>query len=157
MKLDSYDRKLLELIQNNSRIPTDLLAERVNLSVSAVQRRLKKLRDEGVIASEIAIIDPAYTAAPMRFIAGLEIDRDNYQTLALLKKWAQARVDIQQLHYVTGNVDVVLVLCAETVAKYDRIIEQLMAEVPNIRRVTTNVVLDSPKLSFYTPLAAEQE
>ena len=153
MKLDVFDNKILELIQLNSRLATDKIAEQIGLSVSAVQRRLKKLREEGVIVSEIAIVDNKYLENSMSFIAGVEIERDSYQTLALFKAWADDKKNIQQVHYVTGDVDLVVLITAPSVSDYDAFIERMMAEIPNICRVTTNVVLDSPKQSFYVPTA----
>jgi len=151
MKLDIFDRKILNMIQKNSRRATDGMADQIGLSVSAVQRRLKKLRSEGVIASEIAIVDKKYAQQLMTFIAGIEIERDNYQTLTQFKAWAKGKENIQQIHYVTGTVDLMLVLCAPNVADYDRFMEVMMAEFPAFRRIATNVVLDSPMQSFYTP------
>lgn len=151
MQLDSFDTKILDIVQRNCRLQAEEIADQVGLSASAVQRRLKRLRSEGVIVNEVAIVDPKYLSRPMTFIAGLEIDRDNYKSLALFKSWAAQRDDIQQIYYVTGSVDLMVVITAATTADYDAFTEQLMEHNPQIRRITTHVVLDIPKKSFYVP------
>ncbi|XAW87985.1 AsnC family transcriptional regulator [Vibrio sp. CDRSL-10 TSBA] len=65
--LDAFDQKILELMQRNCRLAADVIAEQVGLSASAVQRRIKKLREEGIIQAEVAIVDPAVTSHNMTF------------------------------------------------------------------------------------------
>lgn len=150
--LDSFDRKILELMQSNCRLASEVIAEQVGLSASAVQRRLKRLREEGAIQAEIAVIKSELSAHPMTFIAGIEIDRDNYTVLNKFKRWADSQPSIQQVFYVTGNVDLMVVITAESAKSYDGFIEHTMEQFPQIRRVMTNVVLDTPKQSLYLPL-----
>ncbi len=150
--LDSFDKKILEQLQLNCRLASELIAEQVGLSASAVQRRIKRLKEEGVIQAEVAVINAAYTSLPMSFIAGLEIDRDNYTVLNQFKRWAESQTAIQQVFYVTGNVDLMVVINAENAKRYDAFVEQIMQLFPQIRRVITNVVLDTPKQSLYLPV-----
>lgn len=150
--LDSFDKKILQLMQSNCRLASEVIAEQVGLSASAVQRRLKRLREEGAIQAEIAVINSELSTHPMTFIAGIEIDRDNYTVLNKFKRWAESQPSIQQVFYVTGNVDLMVVITAKNAKSYDGFIEQLMEQFPQIRRVMTNVVLDTPKQSLYLPL-----
>ena len=55
--LDRIDRKLLQLVQENARLPAEKIGAAIGLSPSAVQRRLARLRDSGVITAEIAVLD----------------------------------------------------------------------------------------------------
>lgn len=102
--------------------------------------------------SEIALVNPQYLRHTMSFIAGLEIERDNYQTLSQFKTWASQKDNIQQIYYVTGQVDLMIMITASNAIEYDAFIEQLMRENPQIQRVKTHVVLDAPKQSFYVPI-----
>lgn len=88
----------------------------------------------------------------MTFIAGLEIERDNYVALGLFKNWIVNREDIQQVYYVTGPYDLMVVVTAANAAEYDKFSQELMGKVPQIRRITTQVVIDAPKRSFYVPI-----
>lgn len=157
MQLDSFDTKILNLIQRNNRLLAEEIASQVGLSASAVQRRLKKMRMEGVIQQEIAIVDPHYAPQIMTFIAGLEIERDNYVALSLFKNWCAGRDDIQQVYYVTGTYDLMVVVTAVNAAAYDRFSQELMEKVPQIRRITTHVVIDAPKRSFFLPMTSQND
>src|SRR5690606_31403980 len=61
--LDRFDRHLLALVRQDNLQPARVLAERVGLSLSAVLRRLRRLREEKVIVADIALVDPALTGS----------------------------------------------------------------------------------------------
>lgn len=149
--LDSFDRKILALVQHDCHVNAEVIAERVGLSASAVQRRLRRMRSEKIITAEVAIVDNHAVGRPMTFIAGLEI-RENYESLPRIRRWAETRPEVQQIYYVTGNVDLMMIITAENVKEYDMITERLMAENPQVTRITTNVVLDSIKIGLYVPV-----
>ena len=57
--MDDKDLEILRLMQNNARLTADALSIHVALSPAAIQKRLKRLRDSGVIEKEIAVLSPA--------------------------------------------------------------------------------------------------
>lgn len=149
--LDQFDRKILAIVQCDCQINAEVIAERVGLSASAVQRRLRRMRSEKIITAEVALVDSHAVGRAMTFIAGLEI-RDNYESLPRIRRWAEKRPEVQQIYYVTGNVDLMMIITAQSVKEYDMITERLMAENPQITRINTHVVLDSIKLGLYVPV-----
>lgn len=150
--LDLFDRKILALIQQDCHQKADLIAEKVGLSPSAVQRRIKRLRAERVIVAEVAVLDRRAVGRLMTFIVGLEIERENYTALAHFRRWVSAQPEIQQAYYVTGQVDLMLVIVAEDVEAFDRVAARIMENNPQIRRMTTNVVLEPLKLGLDLPV-----
>jgi DNA-binding Lrp family transcriptional regulator len=151
-KLDQFDRSILEVVQRDCQLKAEAIADKVGLSPSAVQRRLRRLRDEGIITSEIAVVNRKATSFPMTFITGMEIERDNYDALTRFRAWADKQEHVQQVYYVTGQVDLVAIITARDVEHYDDISAQLMAENPQIRRMHTNVVLRDVKVGLHIPV-----
>jgi DNA-binding Lrp family transcriptional regulator len=149
--LDSFDRKILALVQLDCHLNAEVIAERVGLSASAVQRRLRRMRSEKIITAEVAVVDRQAVGHLMTFIAGLEI-RENYDALPHIRRWAESHPEIQQIYYVTGNVDLMMIVTAQSVQAYDLIAARMMAENPQITRISTNVVLDAIKLGLYVPV-----
>ncbi len=149
--IDDFDRQILDIVQLDCQMKAEAIGDLVGLSPSAVQRRLKRLRDTSVITAEIALVDRKATASPMTFIAGMEIERENYDALSKFRSWADRQKHIQQVYYVTGSVDLIAVITAHDVAQYDEITAQLMSENPQIKRIHTNVVLKDIKLGMYVP------
>ena len=95
--LDRFDRRLLALVQRDAAQTAEALAERIGLSASAVQRRLKRLRETGVILGEIAMVDPLKVGRPSFFLAALEIERERPELVARLRQWLAAEEQVQQV------------------------------------------------------------
>jgi Lrp/AsnC family leucine-responsive transcriptional regulator len=150
--LDSFDRRLLVLVQRDAEQTSEALSEKVGLSASAVQRRLKRLKAEGVITAYVALVDPEKVGRPSFFIVGLEVERERPELLARLRAWLSAEDSVQQVFYVTGESDFVLVITAPDVAAYDAMMARLIADNPNVRRFTTNVALGIHKRRLFVPI-----
>ncbi|WP_151613411.1 Lrp/AsnC family transcriptional regulator [Sinorhizobium alkalisoli] len=150
--LDQFDRSILEIVQRDCQLKAEAIADQVGLSASAVQRRLKRMREEKVITAEIALVDRKVAGTPMTFIAGMEIERENYDALAKFRLWAEKQDHIQQVYYVTGSVDLIAIITAQDVGQYDEITATIMAQNPQIKRIHTNVVLKDIKLGLYVPV-----
>jgi Lrp/AsnC family transcriptional regulator, leucine-responsive regulatory protein len=151
-QLDQFDRSILDLLQRDCQMKAEAIADRIGLSPSAVQRRLKRLRTDGIITAEIAVVSRKATDFPMTFITGMEIERDNYDALARFRNWADKQDNIQQVYYVTGQVDLVAIITARDVEHYDDISAQMMLENPQIKRMNTNVVLRDIKIGLQIPI-----
>jgi DNA-binding Lrp family transcriptional regulator len=147
--LDDFDRRLLAAVQRDASLTSDELSQSIGLSPSAVQRRLKKLRADGVISAIRATIDPAKVGRPTFFIVGLEIERERPDLLARLRTWLAEEDAVQEVFYVTGTADYVLVVAAKDIVAYDELMARLIADNPNVRRFTTNVALAIHKRSLY--------
>src|SRR6185436_16508657 len=132
------------------------LAEQVGLSPSAIQRRLKKMREQGVIVRDIAVIDPRMVGKPTFFVVSLQVEQERPELLTQLREWIAVRNEIQQAFYVTGETDVVLVITAPDTEAFDAFMARLVKENPNVRRFTTNVVLGLLKQGLSIPVPLDE-
>ncbi|WP_207633527.1 Lrp/AsnC ligand binding domain-containing protein [Escherichia coli] len=105
------------------------------------------------------IVSPTYwrpgageVGKPNFFLAALEIERERPELIARLRQWLAAEEQVQQIYYVTGTADFVLVVVAPDVGAYDALMSRLMADNPNVRRFTTNVALGVGKRGLFVPL-----
>ncbi|MBW3568416.1 MAG: Lrp/AsnC family transcriptional regulator [Proteobacteria bacterium] len=155
MELDRFDRRLLNLVQQDAAQTTEHLAAQVGLSASAVQRRLRRLREEGVIIRDVAIVDAKKIAATTFFVASLQVERERPELLAQFRTWIAAQEQVQQAFYVTGDADFVLVVTATDTESYDAFMSRLVQENPNVKRFNTNVVLGTVKRELAIPVPAD--
>jgi Lrp/AsnC family leucine-responsive transcriptional regulator len=153
MDLDAFDRQLLNLLQEDADLTADQLAESVALSPSAIQRRIKRLRDRGVILRDIAVADHRKIGNPTFFIVAVEVERERPELLAQLRKWVAAQARIQQVFYVTGEADFILIITAPDTETYDALMSDLVTQNQNVRRFTTNVALSVIKRGLAVPVA----
>lgn len=149
--LDLFDRKILALVQRDCQMNAEVIAQEVGLSASAVQRRLRRMRSDKVISAEVAVVNPQAVGGVMSFLAGLEV-KDNYEALPRIRSWSQGEPSVQQVYYVTGTFDIMMVIVARDVKAYDALAARLMSDIPQITRMTTHVVIDTMKNSLYVPV-----
>lgn len=152
MDLDDFDRRLLSLVQSDAGQTTEQLAGNVGLSASAVQRRLKRLRESGVIIREAAILDPRSLGSPTFFVTSLQIEREHPELIAQLRTWLMAQEQVQQAFLVTGQADFVLVVTAPNAESYEALMARLISDNPNVRCFTTSMVLNVIKRSLSIPV-----
>lgn len=157
MELDRFDRQLLNLAQRDASLTAERLADHVNLSPSAIQRRLKRLRDEGVIERQCAILDPKKVGRPTFFIVSLQVERERPELLAQLRRWLAEEMHVQQAFYVTGEADFVLVVTVPDTEAYDDLMGRLMSENANVKRFTTNVAMGVVKRGSMIPIVEADE
>jgi len=156
MQLDRFDRQLLNLVQQDSSLAAGRLAEQVALSPSAIQRRLRRMREQGVIMRDAAVLDPAKIGRPNFFIVSLEVERERPELLAQLRSWLNEQEQIQQAFYVTGEVDFVLIVTAPHMEAFEALMSRLLQENANVKRYTTNVALGLVKRGLSIPVPLEE-
>lgn len=147
-KLDSYDRAILAALQENNLLAADRLAERVGLSTSAAQRRVKRLRNSGVISADVAVLDPKAVGQAATFIVEVALEREGAAQFEAFKRRMLAAEEVQQCYYITGDGDFVLIITAASLDEYEKIIERLFFDDKNMKRFKTSVVLSRVKASL---------
>lgn len=152
MDLDDFDRRLLNLVQSDAGQTAEQLAGTVGLSASAVQRRLKRLRETGVIVREAAIVDPKSVGSPTFFVTSLQIERERPELIAQLRTWLLAQEQVQQAFMVTGPTDFVLVVTAPNAESYEALMARLISDNPNVKCFTTSMVLNIMKRGLAIPV-----
>jgi DNA-binding Lrp family transcriptional regulator len=157
MDLDRFDRQLLNLVQQDSAQTAERLAEQVGLSPSAIQRRLKRMREQGVIVRDIALVEPRSVGRPTFFVVSLEVEREGPELLGPLRDWFARHAEIQQAFYVTGETDFILVVTARDTEAFEKFMAGLVKENPNVRRFTTNVVLGLLKRGLTVPVPMDDK
>jgi len=156
--MDSFDAKILNIVQRDNRLSTEKIAGEVGLSPSAVQRRLKRLREGGVIEAEVAVVSPEAVGRTLMAIVGVIIEKERPLLTALteFKELILSTPEVMQCYDVTGEFDFIVVVTAKDVREYEEISRKLFVENPNVRRYKTSLVLKRVKSGMAVPLVAER-
>ena len=150
--LDAFDLRILAMYQHDVRLPAERIGDQVGLSAAAVQRRLKRLRENGVIEAEVARIAPRAVGLPITCIVTIDLDRETAAELARFKARMAACAEVQQCYYVTGQADFVLVVLAADMEAYEQFTRRHLLDDPNVRSFTTHVALERVKSGVAVPL-----
>ncbi|GLO51380.1 AsnC family transcriptional regulator [Pseudomonas putida] len=152
MQLDTYDRKILALLQENNKIPQRELAEAVNLSPSAVNRRITALEAAGVIKRNVSVLDPVSVGRPITIIVEVKVENERLDLLDEIKARFVAREEVQQVYYVTGDFDFLLVLNVKDMTEYEALTREMFF-YGNIKQFKTYVAMQNIKRTFAVPIA----
>ena len=148
MELDSFDRRILTLLQKDSRMPQRDIGDAVNLSASAVNRRIAAMEKAGIITANVAVVDAARVGRPITIIVEVAIENERLDLLDGIRRRFVACPAVQQVYYVTGESDFVLVLNVADMAEYERLTRELFFAESNVKSFRTMVAMDRSKVSL---------
>lgn len=151
-ELDAFDYRILARWQDDTRLPAKTIADAIGLSAAAVQRRLKRLRELGVIRRETAELDPQQLGLPVTCIVAVDLERETAADLERFRRKMQACAEVQQCYYVTGQSDFMLVVLVESMQAYDAFTRRTLLDDTNVRSFTTHVALERIKTGSQLPL-----
>lgn len=147
-KIDDFDVAILRLLQDDTRVTSETLAEAVGLSPTACQRRLKRLRESGAIAREVAVLDPDRVGGRITLIVQIVLERTRVDFVDSFKRDMLKAPEVQQCYYVTGEYDFVLIVTADDLADYEAVTQRLFFGNRSIQKFHTTVVMQSVKLGL---------
>ncbi|WP_291737550.1 Lrp/AsnC family transcriptional regulator, partial [Leisingera sp. F5] len=124
------------------------ISHEIGLSAPAVQKRLKKLRDTGVIEKEIAILSPARLGREMTVIVQVVLERESRMHLDAFKRKMRQASQVQQCYYTTGEADFILVVIVGDIKEYEAFTQEYFFDESNVSRFTSSVVMDRVKVSL---------
>jgi Lrp/AsnC family leucine-responsive transcriptional regulator len=150
--LDVFDRKLLAEVQHDAHIPQNELGARVNLSTAAVNRRLRRMADDGVIDRYTAVVSPEKVGFPLTIVTTVEVESEQIDLLDTMKRTFELCPQIQQCYYVAGEWDFVLILTVQNMEQYNDLTRQLFFANNNVKRFKTLVSMSRVKVGLGVPV-----
>ena len=152
-KLDDFDLRLLALLQQDAQRPIPALAEQVGLSAPACYRRIRRLRESGAIAREIALVRPRTLGWPLSMIVLVTLEREGVRTVDEMMRVLRAVPEVVEAWNVTGDDDFVVRMVARDMESYDELARNLFAADERVRSFKTLVVIRQVKDLSPIPVA----
>ncbi|HEX7821679.1 MAG TPA: Lrp/AsnC family transcriptional regulator [Sphingobium sp.] len=143
--LDGFDRAILRIIQRDNKTPQRSIAEAVNLSAAAVQRRIAAMEAVGIIAQNVAIIDTLAVKMTITAIVEVLLTDERLKTVDSAKAMFRAAPEVQQCYYVTGGISFMLVIVAPDMTGYEAATRRLFAQNDAVASFRSLIALDRVK------------
>lgn len=143
--LDEFDLAILRIVQRDNQTPQRQIGEAVNLSAPAVQRRLRRMEEAGVIRANVALVDPAKVGLGLTIFVEVELESERIELIDEAKKTFASTPEVQQCYYVTGDADFVLLIQVATMADYEMLARRLFFANHNVKRFRTLIAMDRVK------------
>lgn len=150
--LDDYDKSILNQLQSNNRITAEELGEMVNLSTSAVQRRLKRLRNDKIIEADISIISQSAIGRGITCVVEVSLHRGASKVIDAFKALMSECSEVVQCYYVAGTIDFVVIVSANDMRHYEELSKKYLMDNPDVKQFYSHVVIDKVKIGYKVPL-----
>lgn len=145
-RLDATDRKILAQIQRDGRISLTALGERVGLSLSPCQRRVRALEDAGVIQEYRARIDPSavgLTFSAIVFATLRESTQRSVEAFEAFEASLHKVPEIVQAQRLFGDPDYILHIVAQDLSAFQVLYDAKLSALPHVLRLASTLVMKS--------------
>ena len=151
-KLDSYDRKILEILQEDGSISKLELAKRIGLAQSSCLLRTKNLKEKGIIAKTTIIVDEKKMGYEVTAFAKVNLNPLNRETSSNFVKTIKEISQVVEWYTITGDGAFLLKIVAKDLQYYrDFVVDSLLA-IDAVSNVETNMVVGVEKNTTAIPL-----
>ncbi|MEL6869236.1 MAG: Lrp/AsnC family transcriptional regulator [Pseudomonadota bacterium] len=150
--MDSYDKKILQVLQRDGRISNQRLAEAVGLSPSPCLRRVQKLIDAGVIEQFAAQLDRDKLGLSILAFVHVSLVDHRPETLASFNGIVAGADEILECHALSGQYDYLLKVVAQDMAHFEQFMTRDVLSGRGVNSANTSFVLKQGKSTTALPL-----
>jgi Lrp/AsnC family transcriptional regulator, leucine-responsive regulatory protein len=147
--LDRFDIALLNKLQEDNLSTAEMLTEAVPLSPSAITRRIRRLREEGFIAADVAILSPRLVAHRLKALVHIQL-HDHAPEGRLVEFRGQMKLapEVQFLVEISGVFDMLAIIVVSDMAAFNIFADTVLASHAAVRRYETSFVKKEFKNSW---------
>jgi Lrp/AsnC family leucine-responsive transcriptional regulator len=142
---DRFDRQILDILAENGRITVTELAERVGLSKTPCQNRMRKLEADGVIRGYRADLDPVRMGNAHVAFVEVQLSDTREAALRAFNEGARKLREIEACHMIAGGFDYLLKVRTPDIGAYRKFLGETLSGLPFVAQTRTYVVMETVK------------
>jgi Lrp/AsnC family transcriptional regulator, leucine-responsive regulatory protein len=150
--IDDIDRQVLSLLQENSRMTSTELARQVNLSTPGLQKRMKKLEENGIIGRYVTLIDRQALGLDLLCFAQVTLAHHQPECVGQFCDRVKDLPEVLECHHLSGEFDYLLKVVVANHLHLERFLSEKIIRIPGVDRIRTSIVLNEIKASTSLPL-----
>ncbi|KQX18729.1 MULTISPECIES: Lrp/AsnC family transcriptional regulator [unclassified Sphingomonas] len=151
-ELDAFDRKILALLQQNADQSTAEISEAVGLSPSPCWRRIQRLREEGYIKAQVALVDRRKVGLNTQVFAQVKLNAHGRSHLEDFSDAIRGFPEVLDCYVTMGPTDFLLRIVAADIDAYERFFFDKLSRVPGVQEINSIVALSEIKSTTELPL-----
>lgn len=144
-QLDQYDRRILEILGKDGRLPVTELAQRVGLSKTPCQARMKRLQAQGYITGFRAVLDPAKLGREHVAFVEVKLTDTREPALTAFNQAVRRIPEIEQCHMIAGAFDYLLKVRTTSMRTYRQVLGEVISTLPHVGNTSTHVSMQAVK------------
>ena len=145
IELDDIDKRIVAALQADGRLAMVDLADKVGLSPTPCQRRVKRLEDEGVIDRYAALVAPASLGLALQALVQVTLDDHSEKTVEAFEAAIRARPEVVACYAVTGDMDFLLHILAPDLASFSEFAMKALLRMPGVRGTRSFFIMQAVK------------
>jgi len=153
--LDKVDRKLLNHLQKDNQIPTRILADKVHISQPTCLRRIRNLREAGVISADVALVDPFALGYGMLAFLEISLNNQSDEHMREFELRMNKEIEVMQCYFVSGDYDYFLVVHVIDMDAYYQFVRRVISGSGNVRHFQSRFPMKRAK--FVTLVAFDEK
>lgn len=150
--LDSIDRKILALLQEDGSLSVAELAERLNMSAPPCWRRVRRLKDVGVLTRQVWFVNPETLGLNVTVYATLKLNAHDASATSEFREQIKRLPEVLECYILLGAVDVIVKMVVSDIKYYEQFFYERLSQLPGVREVNSSVVLTEVKKTARLPV-----
>lgn len=143
--LDEFDCKILTVLQENARVTTQELADRIGLSATPCARRVKRLEESGLIAGYVALLDPCHLDLNLTVFVNVRLNAQSSKAFDVFESAIKKFSEVVGCYLLAGNYDYLLEIRVANVDAFKRFIRDQLAIMDEVAETHSSIVLEETK------------
>lgn len=152
VELDSFDRRILALIQRDATLSTAEIAERIGLSQSPCWRRIQRLRDTGVIMRSVALVDRRKLGLNTQLFVQVKLNAHGRAHLDEFTAAVAGFPEVLECYLLLGSVDFMLRVITADIEAYEGFFFERLSRLDGIQEVNSTITLSAVKTTTELPV-----
>ena len=150
--LDRTDRRILECLQDDGRIPNVALAKKVNLTPTPCLERVRRLERDGYIRGYTAVLEPKLVEAGLLVFVEIDLSRTSPAVFRDFRNEASQLNEVLECHLVSGNFDYLIKARVKDMQEYRDLLGEKILPLPGVNGSRSYVVMEEVKETLRLPL-----
>ncbi|WP_292008962.1 Lrp/AsnC family transcriptional regulator [Chryseobacterium sp.] len=152
--LDHFDISILQILQKDNMTPQRDIGESIGLSAAAVQRRIKKMRESGIIKADVSVVNVEKLTHAITLLVEVFLESEKIELIDYAKSVFTSTPEVQQCYYITGDSDFILIIVVPSMKEYELLTRKIFYSNPNIKHFKTSVAMDIIRSGLEIPLSS---
>lgn len=154
--MDSIDQKILKILQEDCMISYKDIATSIGLSYNPTYERIRRMEEEGIIKSRVAILDPKKIGVDLFVYCNITLKEQSKKSLIDFEKRIKSIPEIIEAVSLTGVYDYMLKIAIRDIDSYNTFIMNKIANIPNIGQYHSNIVMSVVKDETALPILLDE-
>ncbi len=145
MKIDSIDKQILSILQQDAQITNVELAKKIGISPPTMLERVKRLEKNGIIKRYVAIVDPLKINKSVFAMVSVSLSAHQLSSVDQFTRIIKKLDEVLECYHVAGEEDFILKVAVGSIDEYEKFILNKLTKINGVNKINTKFVLSTVK------------